>query len=126
MAVTRRRECGHNGAVRTLPAGLPAATSEKWHSRRGWDPAGHLRVRSLSNPHWRQDMPWLIGWLRHRRPAIDHPMRGPYDEAIHAATRYPRTRCGALDAELAWDELLAAFDEVSRLDHELHLAGVRA
>jgi hypothetical protein len=50
--------------MKPLPSGLPPANSRKWHNRRSWDWLGYLRVRSLANPHWPRDIPWLIDRLR--------------------------------------------------------------
>lgn len=108
------------------PPELPHVRSPKWHSRRSWDSLGYLRVRSLANPRWNRDMPWLIERLRRETPAAGHPLRSLYDQAVAAATRYPRTLAGRLDADASWDELLTAIDAILVKRQHEHLDDVRA
>ncbi|MFG2971658.1 hypothetical protein ACGFYY_01475 [Streptomyces sp. NPDC048331] len=108
--------------MKDLPPGLPPADSRKWHNRRWWDRLGYLRVRSLANPHWSRDMPWLITWLRRERsialPA-DHDL---YDKAIAAARTYARTPRRSPEAEHAWDRVLDPVDELLTRHRTRHLA----
>ena len=108
--------------MKQLPPGLPPASSSAWHNRRGWDGLGYLRVRSLANPHWPRDMPWLIAWLRRESPPAGDPLLASYDAAITAARRYQRlaTRKGEnLDA--AWDEVLVPIDDILARRQREHL-----
>lgn len=115
------------GPVKDLPPGLPPADSRKWHSRRWWDGLGYLRVRTLANPSWSRDMPWLIAWLRRERSTAlptDHAL---YDRAITAAQSYARTPNQSPEAERAWDRFLEPIDELltrrqTRHLHEVHKA----
>lgn len=103
------------------PHGLPPADSRKWHSRRWWDQLGYLRVRSLANPSWARDMPWLVAWLRRERstaPAMDHAL---YDRAIRAAQNYARNSGRAPEAERAWDRVLEPIDELLTRRQARHL-----
>ncbi|WP_406737821.1 hypothetical protein OG365_11470 [Streptomyces sp. NBC_00853] len=110
--------------MKDLPPGLPPADSRKWHGRRWWDPLGYLRVRSLANPHWSRDMPWLIARLRRERSAALPADRDLYDEAIAAAQGYARTRRQTPEAERAWDRLLAPIDELLTRRQTRHLDAV--
>jgi hypothetical protein len=110
--------------VKDLPPGLPPAHSRKWHSRRWWDQLGYLRVRSLANPSWTRDMPWLIAWLRRERSTAlptDHAL---YDNAITAAQSYVRTRDQSPEADRAWDRVLEPIDELLTRRHVRHLGEV--
>jgi hypothetical protein len=115
-----------HGQVKPPPSELPPGRSPKWHSRRSWDGLGYLRVRSLANPDWNRDMPRLVEWLRRETPAAGHPLRSFYDQAVAAATRYPRTLAGQLDADASWDELLTAIDAILVERQHQHLDDVRA
>ncbi|GIG19759.1 hypothetical protein Cch01nite_04830 [Cellulomonas chitinilytica] len=108
------------------PAGLPPANSRKWHSRRWWDQLGYLRVRSLGNPEWQRNTPWLLGVLTRQRDAGHPGERELYDAAIAATRRYPRTTAGATDAGAAWDEVLTAIDDLLVVRQARHLEKVRA
>lgn len=111
--------------VKDLPPGLPSADSRKWHSRRWWDQLGYLRVRSLANPNWARDMPWLINWLRRERSSSlleDHTL---YDRAITAAQRYAQTHGQETDTEGAWDRVLVPIDELLERRQARHLDSVR-
>lgn len=115
--------------VKPLPPGLPPATSPKWHSRRRWDELGYLRVRSLANPNWTRDVPWLVAWLRRETPAAGAESRALYPAAVAALLRYPRTAAGAVDADASWDEVLTLIDLIllhrqSDHLHEVRVAGV--
>lgn len=112
--------------MRPPPASLPSRDSAKWHSRRWWDNLGYLRVRSLSNPNWKRDLPWLIDWLRRETPSGDDRMRPLYDEAVAACHRYPKTRSGARDEDESWDELLSCVDAILVARQKMHLDRVRA
>jgi hypothetical protein len=112
--------------MRPPPASLPPPNSPKWHSRRVWDSLGYLRVRTLGNPDWNRDLPWLIRRLRLEMPAGDHPLRPLYDEAVAAANRYPTTRSGCHDADESWDELLGCVDNILVVHQNQHLDDVRA
>ncbi|MGY4389643.1 hypothetical protein ACVWXB_002942 [Streptomyces sp. TE12347] len=109
------------GPVKDLPPGLPPAHSRKWHNRRWWDQLGYLRVRSLGNPQWPRDMPWLITWLRRERSTALPADQGLYDEAITAARHYARLPRRAPEAEHAWDRLLDPVDELLTRRHTRHL-----
>jgi hypothetical protein len=117
--------------VKNPPHGLPAADSRQWHSRRWWDQLGYLRVRSLANPNWSRDMPWLITRLRRERSAALPEDRGPYDRAIAAAQSYARTRRGPAgpgdpgEAERAWDRVLEPIDTLLERHQARHLDRVR-
>ena len=111
--------------VKPLPPGLPSASSPKWHSRRLWDPLGYLRVRSLANPQWQRDLPWLTAWLRRESCGAGDALHPLYEAAAQAATRYPRTRVGARDPETSWDELLTCIDDILIRHQEAHLDQVR-
>lgn len=113
------------GPVKDLPPGLPPAHSRKWHNRRWWDQLGYLRVRSLGNPHWSRDMPWLITWLRRERSTALPTDQGLYDEAIAAAQNYARTPRRSPEAERAWDRLLEPVDELLTRRQTRHLAATR-
>ncbi len=107
--------------VKDLPPGLPPTDSRKWHSRRWWDQLGYLRVRSLANPSWPRDMPWLIAWLRRERSTAipgDHAL---YDIAITAAESYARTRAQSPEADRAWDRVLEPIDELLTRRQVRHL-----
>ncbi|MFD6422333.1 hypothetical protein [Streptomyces sp. NPDC060198] len=113
------------GPVKDLPPGLPPADSRKWHSRGRWDRLGHLRVRSLANPGWPRDMPWLVTWLRRERSSAlptDHEL---YDKAIAAAQNYARTSHPSQAAERAWDRFLEPVDELLTRRQARHLDAVR-
>lgn len=111
--------------MRSLPPGLPSPNSPKWHNRRVWDGLGYLRVRTLGNPEWNRDLPWVIRGLRRETPAADHALRHLYDEAVAAAARYPRTRAGDRDADTSWDEFLGCVDAILLARQQEHLDGVR-
>jgi hypothetical protein len=113
--------------VKPLPRpGLPSASSPKWHSRRVWDSLGYLRVRSLANPQWHRDLPWLTAWLRHESCGAGDALHPLYEAAVRAATRYPRIRAGVRDPEPSWDELLTCIDDILIRRQRAHLARVRA
>ena len=108
------------------PKQLPAANSKKWHARRLWDSLGYIRVRSLSNPHWRRDSGWLVQIMTAEREYAPPAERDLYDRARAAARSYPRTSSGLESPDEAWDEVLTAIDELLVLRQERHLAEVRA
>ncbi len=112
--------------MKPLPAGIPGPQSRKWHSRRWWDSLGYLRVRTLSNPSWKRDMPWLRRYLRQETPEAGDPMRPLWDRALMAAVRYPMTRAGVSDEDRSWDELLDCVDRICEENQRRHLEGVRA
>lgn len=113
------------------PPGLPPADSRSWHSRRWWDQLGYLRVRSLANPNWSRDMPWLITRLRRERSAALPEDHGPYDRAIAAAQSYARTHRGPGDsrnpeeADRAWDRVLEPIDTLLERRQARHLDRAR-
>ena len=72
--------------MKPLPPGLPAASSPAWHNRRARDGLGHLRSRSLANPAWQRDTPWLIACSRRTRPPADDPLRTHFEAAITATS----------------------------------------
>ena len=111
--------------MRPLPPGLPGPNSPKWHSRRAWDGLGYLRVRTLSNPDWQRDLPWLIRLLRLETPASNHPLRHLYDDAVDAAIRYPRTLAGTRDSDASWDEFLGCVDAILVARQQAHLDRIR-
>jgi hypothetical protein len=114
------------GRVKPPPPELPPADSRKWHNRRWRDGLGYLRVRTLANPAWNRDLPWLVHYLRSETPPAGDPLLPRYDQAVAAARRYPRTRAGVLDADRSWDELLAAVDVILVERQRRHLDDVRA
>lgn len=116
---------GNLDCMKNLPPGLPSANSPAWHNRRWWDQLGYLRVRSLANPNWSRDMPWLIKWLRSERSASLPEDRPLYDRAITAAQGCARTHDGALEAERAWDRVLEPIDELLERRQTRHLDRVR-
>lgn len=108
--------------MKPLPAGLPLASSPAWRHRRARDPLGYLRSRSLANPSWRRDMPWLIAYLRRQRPPAGDPFRPCYEAAITAARRYQRLAVrGAGDLDVAWDAVLAPIDDIVVRHRREHL-----
>ncbi|MGZ9933326.1 hypothetical protein ACXNSR_26015 [Streptomyces sp. NC-S4] len=111
--------------MKDLPPGLPPAHSRKWHNRRWWDQLGYLRVRSLGNPQWPRDMPWLITRLRRERSTALPADRDLYDEAIAAAQAYARIRGRTPEAERAWDRLLEPVDELLTRRQTRHLTATR-
>jgi hypothetical protein len=90
-----------------------------------WDPLGYLRVRSLGNPAWVRDIKWLARQLQLDREHAGAAERGWYDQALAALHRYPRAASGAHDPDQAWDEVLAAIDEILVLRQARHIAHVR-
>jgi hypothetical protein len=112
--------------VKVLPPGLPSASSPKWHNRRMWDSLGYLRVRSLANPHWKRDLPWLTAWLRRESSEAGEALHPLYEAAVQAAARYPRTSAGERDSETSWDELLTCIDQILIRHQQAHLDQVRA
>ena len=108
------------------PSGLPSAHSHKWHSRRGWDQLGYLRVRSLGNPDWQRDTEWLAQLLVRQCSRADSEDRALYDEAVQAVRRYPRTSSGVNDEDAAWDEVLTPIDRILERRQARHMAEVRA
>ena len=90
-----------------------------------WDSLGYIRVRSLRNPKWRRDSRWLVQ-MTAQRPSAPSAELALYDRAIAAARSYPRTSSGQESPDEAWDEVLAAIDELLVLRQERHLAAVRA
>jgi hypothetical protein len=114
------------GSVKPVPRWLPGAASPKWHSRRSWDQLGYLRVRSLGNPHWRRDIPWLIGVMTRGRPAAPGPKRDTYDRALAAVRTYRREPdVDEMAREMAWDAVLGAIDDYLELVQREHLDEVR-
>lgn len=111
--------------MKPLPPGLPPATSRKWHSRRHWDELGYLRARSLGNPRWTRDLPWLVGWLRREMPPAGDQEHALYRAAVAAVLRYPRTEGGATDPDASWDEVLTAIDLILVQRQREHLDTVR-
>jgi hypothetical protein len=122
VAVSRQRR--HHGRVKPPPACLPAANSRKWHSRRAWDQLGYLRVRSLANPAWERDVPWLLRVLLLQRGAAPDYEASPYDLAVAAVRRYPRTADGRNDEDAAWDQVLTAIDDLLYVRQQRHLERV--
>ncbi|MFD6417145.1 hypothetical protein [Streptomyces sp. NPDC060194] len=106
--------------MRPIPPGLPPADSRKWHGRRMWDELGYLRVRSLANPQWRRDVPWLIHWFRREREIAPPQDRALYDAAVAAARAYEHAPDDA-----AWDRVLAPVDAILARRQVRHLAAVR-
>lgn len=111
--------------MKDLPPGLPPANSRKWHSRRWWDTLGYLRVRSLANPNWPRDIPWLIKWFQRERTSAPPEDQVRYDQAIAAARAYARAPAGSAEADRAWDQLLLPVDELLAQRQLRHLAAVR-
>jgi hypothetical protein len=111
--------------VKPLPPGVPPASSPTWHSRRSRDSLGYLRVRSLANPAWRRNLPWLVTLLRRETPPTADELRPLYEAAVAAAARYPRTRTGAIDRDASWDELLTCIDDILVRRQRYHLDAVR-
>lgn len=105
------------------PSFLPGANSTKWHNRRWWDTLGYIRVRTLANPRWQRDVPWLRRILETDAEHEQVPeVRAALRRAAGAAARHPRTSGGHTDDETAWRELLAVIDEalLERQNHHLH------
>jgi hypothetical protein len=107
--------------VRPPPDWLPSAQSQKWHSRRLWDPLGYLRARSLSNPDWPRDLPWLVQVLDRQRSTATGDLE-LYDVAVKKARAY---RSAKTNDEEAWDAFLEALDAYLLTVHREHLEGVR-
>lgn len=109
-----------------IPGFLPPANSQKWHNRRWWDGLGYLRVRTLENPHWQRDIPWLRTLLdadadEERSEAVKAALK----DAAQVARRYPRTSTGKVAPDDAWDELLTAIDQALAIRQTEHLEQVR-
>ena len=115
-----------NERVKQLPPGIPPANSAKWHSRRWWDGLGYTRARSLTNPSWQRDVHWLIQVAVGQQPHMPAEEQAHYNAILATLRRYPRTANGTLDADAAWDEVLATIDELSLDRHARHLAAVKA
>ncbi len=99
--------------MKQLPPGIPPANSSKWHARRWWDGLGYIRARSLTNPSWQRDVRWLIQVVVRQQPQMPAEEQAHYKAILAVLRRYPRTANGTLDADAAWDEVLAAIDELS-------------
>ena len=112
--------------MRPPPRSLPGADSRKWHSRRWWDPLGYLRVRSLANPRWQRDVPWLLRFLERTRAETSGAERSALDDAVRALRRYHSLPPNATDDEREgdWDRMLEAIDRHLTLVQEAHLAAV--
>ena len=87
---------------------------------------GYLRVRTLANPNWHRDIPWLKAWLHREMPASAHPLRALYEEALAAVSRYPKTLAGAHEANESWDEFLGCVDAILVARQLQHVNEVRA
>jgi hypothetical protein len=72
-----------------------------------WDDLGYLRVRTLSNPSWPRDLPWLLGILRRSCPSQPGERRDKFDCAIEKARAY---QSGQRTDEQVWDDFLDALD----------------
>lgn len=109
------------------PSFLPGANSAKWHNRRWWDTLGYVRVRTLTNPKWQRDVPWLRRILEsHSEHERVPEVRAALRRAAVVAARYPRTGAGHTDEDVAWQELLAAIDGALRERHDHHLRGLHS
>lgn len=113
-----------DATMKDLPHGLPPANSRKWHSRRWWDQLGYLRARSLANPNWSRDIPWLIKWFRRERSTALPEDLALYDQAITAAQDYARSPVDSAEAERAWDRVLEPIDELLTRRQARHLDNV--
>ncbi|GAX51757.1 hypothetical protein SO3561_03264 [Streptomyces olivochromogenes] len=82
-------------------------------------------MRSLANPNWPRDIPWLIQWLRRERSAALPEEQVLYDRAITAAQDYARIPIDSADAEPAWDRVLVPVDELLTRRQAMHLDRVR-
>jgi hypothetical protein len=115
------------------PRSLPPANSTKWRGRRTWDSLGYIRVRTLANPKWSRDLPWLIRILESHRPRGEGEARDFIDQAVAAAKTYRamRQRGSETDNEFAerlarqWDEMLMPLDAYLELVQRQHLWAVR-
>jgi hypothetical protein len=114
-----------DATMKDLPRGLPPANSRKWHSRRWWDQLGYLRARSLANPNWSRDIPWLIRRLRRERSTALSEDLALYDQAVIAAQNYARSPVDSAEAERAWDRVLEPIDELLTRRQARHLDNVR-
>ncbi len=91
-----------------------------------WDPLGYLRVRSLANPQWQRDGPWLVHVLARQRTSAPQEEQELYDDAIAVTRRYPNTASGFGSEDQAWDEVLIAIDRLLESRQDRHLRQVRA
>lgn len=110
---------GKTCGMRPLPPSIPGARSRKWPSRRSWDPLGYVRVRQLSDPHWRRDPAWVldqISWAR--RFAGTSDLRALLDlaeERVRAYTKAGRPvweddQANRARRDSEWDDVLEAID----------------
>ncbi len=118
----------HTGCVKPPPDWLPKANSRKWHGRRWWDSLGYLRVRSLANPQWHRDAPWLLHVIEDTRPSQPGHRRDALDAIIHELRRYRDlpNAAGPGERERQWDRMLDALDRYLLICQEEHLAAVDA
>jgi hypothetical protein len=110
---------GKTCGMRPLPPSIPGARSRKWPSRRSWDPLGYVRVRQLSDPHWRRDPAWVLDQLSWaRRFAGTSDLRALLDlaeERVRAYTKAGRPvweddQANRARRESEWDDVLEAID----------------
>lgn len=112
--------------MRPAPSWLPVADSPRWHNRQKWDGLGYIRVRTLTNPKWQQDLDWLINVVEVSRPADPGHERDAIDTTIRSAKRYRRLRRQGRDEEKDWDAVLEALDYYLWLVQQQHLRAVDA
>jgi hypothetical protein len=118
--------------MRPVPAFLPGANSKKWHSRRSWDNFGYLRVRTITNPNWERDVPWLLQIMSRSRPLGPDEERERFDSATAALQRYADASRHGIETALEyqgrldrlWDDFLEALDAYLELIQAEHLRQV--
>jgi hypothetical protein len=81
-----------------------------------------LRARTLSNPNWQRDLPWLIHILDWYRPSSPGERRDLYDLAVKKARAY---RAARMESEEDWDAFLKALDDYLWTIQRDHLDAVR-
>jgi hypothetical protein len=124
--MVRRLPPRHTSVVKASPEWLPKATSKKWHNRLWWDSVGYLRVRTLSNPKWTRDIPWLQHVIESHRPAEAGVARDAIDEALRAIRWYrdPKEGASVEDLDARWDQVLDSIDRYLKVVQDQHIAAV--
>ena len=107
--------------MRPVPKWLPPGDSRKWHSRRWWDQLGYIRVRTLANPDWGRNVPWLLHILDVSRPRQPGTERDVFDRAVKDLRRYRDSK----GSEAQWDAFLDSLDAYLLLVHEDHIRRVK-
>jgi hypothetical protein len=125
-APARRRRLVQNVADAALEGREDATFLQQEIDRRSWDQLGYLRARSLANPTWKRDIPWLLRVLVLERGSAPEWEAAPYELAIAAVRRYPQNATGATDKDAAWDQVLTAIDAILIVRQQRHTERVIA